>query len=145
MKIPAVVLLLLLTACYTQNPDVAEQKKAIADLLNKQVTAWNEGNIKGFMEGYMRDSAMQFISKNGLRRGWQQTLDAYIKHYPDKKAMGKLEFKLDTIEFLDRDAAYGHIAGKWRLYRTADTPSGYFSLITRRTPEGPRIIIDHTW
>lgn len=114
-------------------------------MLLAQVNSWNNGNIDSFMLGYLADSSMQFISKKGVRKGWQQTLDAYKKHYPNKDSMGKLIFDLDAIEFLDEARTLGHVTGKWRLIRHSDTPNGYFSLITKSTANGPKIIIDHTW
>lgn len=140
-----VSLTILLTSCFTSNPEIPEQKQAIEKMLNNQVAAWNRGDINGFMQGYLNDSSMQFISKKGVRKGWKQTLEAYKKHYPGKDSMGTLQFDLDEIEFLTPDASIGHIMGKWKLLRANDTPSGYFSLITRRTTAGPKIIIDHTW
>ena len=136
---------LILVGCYTNNPEIKSQKAAVENLLKAQVAAWNAGNINGFMDGYFNDSSMQFISKKGVRKGWQKTRDAYKKHYPTKDSMGKLIFELDSIEFLDPAAQLGHVTGKWKLVRQNDTPSGYFSLITRYTKEGPKIIIDHTW
>ncbi len=147
MKVNSLIILsaLLMLGCYTSNPEIKSQKAAIEKLLKDQVAAWNTGNINGFMAGYLNDSSMQFISKKGMRKGWQKTLEAYKKHYPTKDSMGKLVFDLDTIEFLDPAAQLGHVTGKWKLERHRDTPSGYFSLITRYTKEGPKIIIDHTW
>lgn len=133
-------LLLLLTQCQTK-PQVSELKL----LLDQQVSAWNKGDINGFMEGYHKDSGMQFISKKGVRKGWRATLDSYKKNYPGKTAMGTLIFNTDALYFLDSAHDFGHITGTWRLIRVSDTPSGYFSLITRKTAQGHKIIIDHTW
>ena len=30
----------------------SDDEKAIRELLSKQTTAWNQGNIEGFMKGY---------------------------------------------------------------------------------------------
>lgn len=131
--------------CNYSSKNIDIEKAEIAKLLSLQQNAWNNGNIDSFMLGYFNDSTMQFITKNGVRKGWNATLQGYKKHYPDKSAMGRLDFNIDTIEFLDATADIGHINGKWRLFRTKDTPAGYFSLITKKTKQGHRIIIDHTW
>jgi hypothetical protein len=136
---------LLLWACFTKNPQEKDAKIEIVNLLQMQVKQWNAGSIEGFMTGYVKDGRMQFIGKKGSRIGWQKTLESYKNHYPNKDSMGILAFDLDNIEFLDKNAELGHITGRWKLYRQKDTPNGYFSLITRRTAEGPKIIIDHTW
>ena len=133
-------LLFLLTQCHSKS-QVSELKL----LLDQQVSAWNKGDIDGFMEGYHKDSGMQFISKKGVRKGWRATLDSYKNNYPGKTAMGTLIFNTDALYFLDSAHDFGHITGTWRLIRVSDTPSGYFSLITRKTAQGHKIIIDHTW
>ncbi len=122
-----------------------QEVNGIRELLIMQQQAWNEGNIEKFMEGYHRDSGMQFIGAKGARYGWLATLNAYKKHYPDKAAMGKLDFDIDTIELLDKAAEIGHVNGRWKLIRAKDTPAGHFSLITRRISGKHKIIIDHTW
>lgn len=121
------------------------QTSELEQLLEKQVAAWNKGDVEGFMEGYFKDSSMQFISKKGVRKGWSATLESYKKHYPSKSEMGTLVFKTDSLYFMDDKREFGHITGTWKLIRVSDTPSGYFSLITRKTPLGHKIIIDHTW
>jgi len=144
MKNTAIILtLFLLFSCNNVNKN--DNIHSIKMMLDDQVKAWNSGDIDGFMKGYHKDSSMQFISKKGCRKGWENTLVAYKKHYPNKDSMGKLIFDLDEIEFLDQSQELGHVTGKWRLIRTADTPSGYFSLITKKINSEYKIIIDHTW
>lgn len=125
--------------------ETAEMKNDIRELLMSQQKAWNEGNIEKFMQGYHQDSGMQFIGAKGVRYGWLATLNAYKNHYPDKLAMGKLCFDIDTIELLDKAAEIGHVNGRWKLIRAKDTPAGHFSLITRNIAGKHKIIIDHTW
>jgi len=36
------------------------------------------------------------------------------------------------------------VLGRWSLKRKADNPHGRFTLLFRRTPEGWRIVLDHT-
>ena len=117
----------------------------IRQLLISQQKAWNAGNIEEFMEGYHRDSGMQFIGARGVRYGWLATLNAYKKNYPDKSSMGQLSFDIDTIEILDKSGEIAHINGRWKLIRMHDTPAEHFSLITRKISGKHKIIIDHTW
>ncbi len=130
---------------YCSNNDSTQTVEDIRELLIIQQQAWNDGNIEKFMDGYHRDSGMQFIGAKGVRYGWQATLNAYKNHYPDKAAMGQLYFDIDTIELLDKSAEIGHVNGRWKLIRAHDTPAGHFSLITRRISGKHKIIIDHTW
>ena len=50
--------------------------------------AWNEGDIEGFMAGYLPSEELRFTSGNEVRRGWRQTLKRYRETYPDRAAMG---------------------------------------------------------
>jgi hypothetical protein len=125
-----------------QNTDYTQ----LAQILFKQQQAWNSGNLEEFMAYYSRDTGMQFITKRGVRKGWKATLDGYKKTYKGSKdSMGRLDFKINKMEFLDENENVGHINGRWYLYRHTDTPQGHFSLITRREQGQHRIFIDHTW
>ena len=42
--------------------DADEEKKAITTLLNDQVTAWNKGDLPGFMKGYWESDELTFFS-----------------------------------------------------------------------------------
>ncbi len=54
----------------------------IRNLLNQQISAWNQGDIEGFMETYWKNDSLMFVSKNGITWGWNNTLNVYKKSYP---------------------------------------------------------------
>jgi ketosteroid isomerase-like protein len=56
--------------------------------------------------------------------------------------MGALTFSDLEITLLSPDAAV--VLGRWNLKRANDQPHGRFTLIFKRTPEGWRIVHDHT-
>jgi ketosteroid isomerase-like protein len=107
-----------------------------------QVAAWNRGDIDGFMEGYARSNATEFVSGDRLTRGWQTVRDRYKKKYDSREKMGTLTFSHLKITPLGTDAAL--VVGGWKLVRKADKPDGVFTLLFRRTPAGWRIVHDHT-
>jgi ketosteroid isomerase-like protein len=115
---------------------------AIRAVLSAQVAAWNRGDIDGFMNGYARSDATEFISGDKLTRGWQTVRDRYKKKYDSREKMGTLHFSELKITSLSGDAAL--VIGRWRLDRKDDKPHGRFTLLFRRTPEGWRIVHDHT-
>ena len=110
--------------------------------MKEQVAAWNRGDIDGFMNGYARSEATEFVSGERLTRGWQTVRDRYKKKYDSREKMGKLTFSDIKITPLAPDAAL--VVGRWKLARKSDTPHGIFSLLFRRTPAGWRIVHDHT-
>ena len=121
----------------------AAARPAIESLLQTQADAWNRGDIDAFMEGYAKTPDLRFASGATVTRGWQETLDRYRHHYPDRAEMGTLTFSdLDTT-VLSSDAAV--VFGRWRV-KTQEhgEPNGLFTLVLRRTADGWRITADHT-
>jgi hypothetical protein len=139
----------------------------VNQVLDYQLKGWNEGNIDQFMEGYIKDSSVRFITDKKVKTSWQEITDSYKKGYPNKEAMGKLSFHRDEIRWVNRSAYIAQVIGRWEVIQkhkegevkgsmgstdkakqiqpTQDTLSGRFSLIFVGTPEGPKIQIDHTW
>ncbi|MBC7653915.1 MAG: DUF4440 domain-containing protein, partial [Oligoflexus sp.] len=64
------------------------QEKEIKELIEKQRSDWNKGDITGYMEGYQKSDSLLFVSKNGPEYGWRTVLNNYQKFYPDKASMG---------------------------------------------------------
>ena len=116
--------------------------RAIRAVLDAQVEAWNRGDIEGFMRGYARREDTTFVSGDALTRGWTVVLNRYRKNYDSREKMGTLTFSELEIKPVAGDAAI--VLGRWQLKRSQDTPGGRFTLIFRRTPEGWRIVHDHT-
>lgn len=114
----------------------------IRAVLESQITAWNWGDIDGFMDGYWRSHELVFASGDTITRGWQPTLDRYKRSYDTKAKMGRLAFSDLEITVLSENAAL--VLGSWSLLREKDNPKGKFTLIFRRLKEGWRIVHDHT-
>jgi beta-aspartyl-peptidase (threonine type) len=119
-----------------------EDEAAIRTVLSGQVAAWNRGDIDGFMAGYERSDATEFVAGDKLTRGWQTVRDRYKKKYDSREKMGTLRFSELKITRLSDDAAL--VIGRWRLIRKSDKPQGRFTLLFRRTPQGWRVVHDHT-
>jgi len=114
----------------------------IRAVLQAQQEAWNRGDIDSFMNGYARAETTVFVSGDEVTRGWQTVRDRYLKKYGDRARMGTLTFSDLEIEPLGPDSALA--LGRWELKRASDNPHGRFTLIFRKTPEGWRIVHDHT-
>ena len=120
----------------------AKAVAAIRSVLEAQAAGWNRGDIDAYMDGYMRSADIIFISGGSLTRGWQVVSDRYKKNYNSREKMGQLSFSEVEIEPLSKEMAV--VIGRWQLTRASDTPHGRFTLIFRRTPQGWRIVHDHT-
>jgi ketosteroid isomerase-like protein len=117
-------------------------RNAITQILQSQQNHWNQGNVDAFLEGYWHSPDLTFSGSGGIARGWDGVLARYKKNYPDRAAMGRLDFSDLEFHFLGRDAAL--VLGHWHLARTRGDVGGVFSLVWQRFPEGWRIIHDHT-
>ncbi len=120
----------------------SNQESAIKQILAKQTEAWNKGDINAFMQTYWKSDSLVFVGKNGVTYGWQNTLDNYRKGYPDKTAMGQLEFTIIRIESLS-DKVY-NVIGKWHLTRTIGNLQGHYTLVIRKINGKWLIVQDHS-
>lgn len=118
------------------------QQAAIQNVLTSQQTAWNQGDVVTFMQGYWNSPELTFAGTNGITRGYSNVLAHYKQAYPDQAAMGHLEFSDVEIQSLGDNAAL--VLGKWHLTRQGGDVGGVFSLVFQRFPEGWKIVHDHT-
>lgn len=135
-------LFLLVLFTTTQVFAQKSNETAIRQLLATQTDAWNRGDLEGFMQTYWKSDSLLFIGKNGLKWGWQETLDNYKKSYPDTTAMGKLSFDILVVKELSPD--YYYVVGKWMLKRTIGDLSGHYDLLLRRLKGRWVIVADHS-
>jgi ketosteroid isomerase-like protein len=134
--------LLGVTGCATSRRPARPAEPEVRAVLDQQARDWNEGRIVRFMRGYARRDDIRFASGGEVQRGWQLVFDRYVKKYGDRAAMGRLTFSDVEVTMMSPDAAL--VLGRWRLQREKDEPSGLFTLVFRRLPEGWRIVHDHT-
>ncbi len=147
-SIKTVVLILLIFLMSTafasaQNTkEVNEIKADIIEVMTRQSTAWNLGDIEGFMAGYLRSDGLIFVSGDTVTRGWQAALDRYKKSYPSKERMGLLSFTDLEITVVSKNTAY--VLGSWSLKREKDMPKGKFTIIFRKFKKEWLVVYDHS-
>jgi uncharacterized protein (TIGR02246 family) len=117
-------------------------RAAIMKMLDEQQSAWNNGDVSGFLKGYWNSPELTFAGSGGIARGWESVLARYKREYPDQAAMGQVNFSDVEVRFLGPDAAL--VLGQWHLRRSSGDIGGVFSLVFQRLPEGWRIVHDHT-
>lgn len=120
----------------------AGPRAAIERVLDAQRQAWNDGDIEAFLEPYWKSEGLSFSSGGETRRGFRATRDRYLATYPDRQAMGTLEFSALEISPLGDDVAL--VLGEWDLARDAGAIGGNFSLVMRRIDGRWLIVHDHT-
>jgi ketosteroid isomerase-like protein len=137
-KICYLMLVLITHTALAQTKD----EVTILQILAKQEKAWNEGNIKQFMQGYWENDSLVFVGKNGLTYGYNNTLTNYKKNYPDKTYMGQLKFTILSMKPLGKK--YYSIIGKWELTRTVGNLGGHYTLLLKKIKGEWKIISDHS-
>ena len=142
MKRYCLQLVLLFACCLPAFAGKRQDEQAIRALLQKQVAAWNTGNIAGYMVGYWQSDSLVFIGKSGPTYGYAATLARYQKSYPDAAAMGALTSDLLSLQRLSKDAYFA--IGRWGLKRKAGDLSGSWTLLFRRIGGKWVIVCDHS-
>ena len=146
MKYVLKCLLLLLVAggggCVSGQAGGGGAEQEVRRVLEKQVAEWNAGNLAGFMETYERSGSTRFASGGDVLFGWQTVFDRSRGKYGGKDTMGTLRMSDIDVQVLGPDSALAF--GRWHLKRQGGDSSGLYTLLLRKTPEGWRIVHDHT-
>lgn len=121
-----------------------QEEAAIRAVLDQQVEAWNRHDLEGFMAGYWKSPELTFFSGGTMTKGWEPTLERYRKNYQaEGREMGTLDFSEVKVELLGNSA--GFVRGRFHLKLSGGKePSGIFTLVFRKFPEGWKIVHDHT-
>ncbi|HKI88660.1 MAG TPA: nuclear transport factor 2 family protein [Draconibacterium sp.] len=137
----------IILACISLNvlaesPIKEKEVKKVNDLLDKQVNAWNKGNIGKFMDTYWKSDDLVFVGSKGVTYGWQPTLENYKRSYPNKKAMGNLRFDILDIRKIDKKTIF--VVGRFFLTRNAGNVDGHFTLVVQKKAGKWVIVSDHS-
>lgn len=129
---------------------LATPESEVRAVLDKQVAAWNQGNIELFMTTYLDAPSLTFSGRDGVTRGYRPVLERYRAKYSSRDAMGTLRFSEIEVRLLTDSAAIvssALVLGRFDLTRSpagGGNASGRFTLVLQRTPQGWKIIHDHT-
>ena len=135
-------LLLAVLFCSHLTAESAEQ--AIRAILERQVTDWNRGDIRAFMQGYDDSDATLFVGSSVIR-GHQRVLENYLARYSTRDQMGTLTFSNLEIRPLGSDHAL--VLGNFHLERSVaggGNADGIFTLTFEKKRGAWKIIADHT-
>lgn len=137
------MVLVLLSAVSVGVAQHANDRDEIFAIMNRQASDWNKGDIASFMNGYLESDSLMFVGKTGVTYGFKATYEGYLKRYPDRAAMGKLQFTFLNLSFPEPDVAF--LVGKFHLDRPEKGDlEGYYTLLWRRIGGKWVIVCDHT-
>ncbi|MBM4165668.1 MAG: nuclear transport factor 2 family protein [Ignavibacteria bacterium] len=139
-KFPISILFIATAISFSQT--IEKEQTKIHNVLMQQRTAWNNGDIDGYMEGYWKSDSLVFTSGGNVTRGYDSTKAKYKRNYDTKDKMGTLEFSDLEISVLEENVAW--VLGKWKLKRANDEPHGIFTLVMKKFDGEWKIVHDHT-
>ena len=141
-SIPRLIFFLVINISHSQSILPELDKNKIISVLKEQENSWNKGDIEGFMQGYIKSDFLVFNGSKGPFYGWDSVKDRYLKTYPSKEKMGKLNFKIQNISLISSNVA--QLLGQFFLSYPKSEVSGYFTLILIKSKGEWLILSDHT-
>lgn len=104
--------------------------------------AWNAGDLKGHLAIYV--DSVTFMTRNGPRPGVAAIEESFTRTYFNAgRPKQQLRFEQVVVRPLGRDAALE--TGRFVLSGGGEPDqSGWFSLVWVRTPEGWKVVHDHS-
>ena len=141
-SIPRLIFFLVINISHSQSILPELDKNKIISVLKEQENAWNKGDIEGFMQGYIKSDFLVFNGSKGPFYGWDSVKGRYLKTYPSKEKMGKLNFKIQNISLISSNVA--QLLGQFFLNYPNEQVSGYFTLVFIKTKGKWLILSDHT-
>jgi len=122
--------------------DRSADEARIQALSQASMEAWNKGDLKGHLAIYTND--MTFMTRNGPRPGVEPLEKSFSERYfKEGKPKQTLGFDSRTLRWLGPDAVLE--TGRYTLTGGGEADqSGWFTLVWMRTPDGWRVIHDHS-
>lgn len=140
MRLKIIFLIILLGGSFTLLAQ--RNENAIRQLLSNQTECWNKGDIEGFMQTYWQSDSLLYVGKSGVTYGWHRTLERYKKSYPDRAAMGTLQFTIIKVQQLS--SKMYNVVDKWQLTRVSGNVEGHYTLLLRKINGKWLIVQDHS-
>jgi hypothetical protein len=110
------------------------------EVLQRQVAAWNAGDIEAFCADCAGDVA--YVGAAGVTRGRAAVAANYARAYPDRAAMGRLSVVVDERRVRGDVVT---MVVKWRVERESGEIGGNAVLVWERGPEGWKLAVDATF
>lgn len=129
----------------TPKPATGDAAAQITAMLEESTRRWDAGDLDGFLTPYMRSGDITFVGSTGLVRGKDATRAKYASSYFASGApKDRLSFRDVEVRMLG--TGYALAVGRYVLTdrQTNAETTGWFSLTLMSTPQGWRIIHDHS-
>ena len=138
-----VIFFLIVSTTTISSQNIKEKDSLqILTVLETQRQAWNNFDIDGFMQGYLKSDKLVFSGSNGPIYGWNFVKDRYLSTYSSNELMGYLDFEINDLFLISKKVAL--LLGKFNIKRDNENLSGYFTLVFKKIKGNWYIVSDHT-
>ncbi len=120
------------------------QQLAVVKIVLAQETAWNKGDLDGFLAGFKDAADTQAVLGNRAV-GMTEIRGAFHVNYPNRESMGVLAYS--DVEARELGENFALATGRYHLDRSkkyGGPADGTFTEVMEKTPQGWRIIFDET-
>lgn len=126
-----------------ESADPAAFRAAVDSLLSESEKSWNGGDLDGFLHWYRRGAETSFMGSAGPIYGWETIRSRYAPRFAPGAERDSLRF--EGLQTRALAPWLGLATARYVLFQGDSISSqGIFTLVLERTPEGWRIIHDHS-
>ena len=146
--VAAVLAIAATGACRIERTDVegddgTDMQGAVQRMLDESATAWNDGQLEGFIDDYLVAPTTTYIGGSGLIIGYDGIRERYAPLFEPGAERDSLRF--ESLRVRGLGPLYALASARWVLHRDGVvTGSGPFTIVLRRTGTGWQIIHDHS-
>lgn len=123
--------------------EAGDPTPAIGAMLERSATAWNRGDLDAFVSDYLADSTPGFVQGGTVHYGIAWIRENYRPRFEPGAERDSLRF--ESVVSRPLGEGYALATARYVLHRgDSVTSSGPFTLVLYRSPEGWKILHDHT-
>jgi uncharacterized protein (TIGR02246 family) len=128
-----------------RNISATERKQieaAIRDVFEAGCTAWNRGDLDGYLSTYWDSDKTLWISSRSVTRGRKAIVESYKSRFSSPQQMGRLtvvELEIDVLTLTDAIAF-----GRWMLVVGETSSKGFFTVQLRKIEGSWLFVSDHS-
>jgi hypothetical protein len=116
-------------------------------MLRASTKSWNQGDLEGFLDDYLRSESLTFTGEEGVTRGWEDLRTRYLeKYWAPGAERDSLVF--EDIEVFPLGEAHALTLGRYVLFPKGEEGvgprTGFFSLVLVYQEGAWKIRHDHT-
>ncbi len=125
----------------TANQTIVEQ---VYQLILKMVDRWNNHDLEGYMNGFWKSDDLLAVVESEVHWGWTDLYNSYVRGYPDRNKMGKLDLQRLQVRSSTPDTAVALCW--WKILPTESSAPVYATdtMQLQKFADGWRITVAHT-